>query len=388
MYLEIPRVVSNSQVQTFERSLLSNRCSFCIRNNFPQPTIPLSPSIGIDKVAIEIPLAAGIGDPKLFLSSLKNTLLGRWATKATTLHTGTGAKIEWQFLKTRWSIRIEFNPSRFIDPDGCTLATPNQTIHVIRELITEFMFESEDALPCFVITDNDEIDIENWNPNWMNLIRVSRLDTAIDFTIDNPRFDISNYNQIAPKYAKATSVTYSKKGQAETWTGVYSNKDGFPMLYDKTHQAQKKQIKQPPPIGTKRFEFRLGRQTLTRAHIHTLADVNHTKFEYALRQGWEYSNVGSIVHSPDSWMEIVTNSDLDPMVKASLIGFLTAHSKGIDLGIGDKESNQMKVFARNLGISFKMKLEKQSFIGTYLDLESQSLKEIKSSRLDRQVDVQ
>ena len=388
MYLESPRVISNSQVKTFERALLSNRCSFCIRNNFPEPTIPLSPSIGIDKVAIEIPLAAGIGDPKLFLSSIKNTLLGRWATKATTRHIGTGAKIEWQFLQTRWSIRIEFNPSRFIDPDGCTLATPAQTVHVIRELISEFMFESEDALPPFVITDKGEIDIENWNPDWMTLIRISRLDTAVDFIIDNPRFDISHYKQISPKYAKATSITYNKKGDAETWTGVYTNKDGFPMLYDKTHQAEKKGIKQPPPTGTKRFEFRLGRQTLSRAHIHTLADVTHTKFEYALRQGWEYSKVGSIVHGPESWMEIVTNSDLEPMIGASVIGFLGTYSKGIDLGMSNEESRQLKDCARNLGISFKMELEKQWFIGTYLDLESQSLKEIKSSRLARQKDVQ
>jgi hypothetical protein len=250
------------------------------------------------------------------------------------------------------------------------------------------MFESEDALPCFVITDTGEIDIDTWSPNWMTLIRISRLDTAVDFTIDNPRFDIANYKQISPRYAKATSVTYNKKGDAETWTGVYSNKDGFPMLYDKSHQAQKKAVKQLPPDGSKRFEFRLGRQSLARAHMHTLADLNHTKFEYALRQGWEYSKVGSVVHSPQSWMEIVTNSDLDSMAKASLIGYLIAHSKGIDLGMSGEESTQLKDCARYLGISFKMKLEKQWFIGTYLDLESQSLKEIKSLRLPRQDSVQ
>jgi len=387
MFLEATSPVRNANVQTFERPLLSNRCSFCIRNIFPEPTIPLSPSIGIDKIAIEIPLAAGMGDPKMFLSTLKNTLVGRWATKATTTHQETGARLVWQFLKTRWSIRLEFNPSRFVDPDGTSLVTPAQTLHVIEELIREFMFESDDALPCFVITKANDIDIENWLPDWMSMVRISRLDTAVDFVIDNPRFDIANYRKIVPKYAKATNITYNRKGVAETWTGVYSNKDGFPMLYDKSAQAHKKGVVSPPQSATKRFEFRLERKSLNQAHIHTLADLNNEKFEYALRQGWEYSKIGSVVHSPEAWMEIITSSSLEPTLQASLIGLLTAQANGLQIPISLEERDKLMHCARSLGISFKMKLEKQWHVATRLDLDSQMLLEIHSPSLGRQESV-
>ncbi len=146
-HAQISSSISNATVHQIPRPNLSNRCSFCIRNVFPTPTIAMSPSIGIDKIAVEIPLATGMGDPNLFLSSIKNTLMGRWATKATTKHQGTGATIRWQFIKARWSIRLELNPSRFVDPDGYSLASPSSTVHVIKEVIKEFMLESDDALP-------------------------------------------------------------------------------------------------------------------------------------------------------------------------------------------------------------------------------------------------
>lgn len=62
----------------------------------------------------------------------------------------------------------------------------------------------------------------------------------MDFVIDKSSFDIENYKSVAPKYAKGINITYNKKGVAETWSGVYSSKDGFPMLYDKSAQAGKK----------------------------------------------------------------------------------------------------------------------------------------------------
>jgi hypothetical protein len=384
MFLKATSPVSNSSVQTFERALLSNRCSFCIRNIFPEPTIPLSPSIGIDKIAIEIPLAAGLGDPKMFLSSIKNTIVGRWATKATTNHVGTSAKLEWQFLAARWSMRLEFNPSRLVDPDGATLVTPAQTIHVIEELIKEFMFESEDALPCFVITESREIDIENWRADWMSMVRISRLDAAVDIVIDKSSFDIENYKSVAPKYAKGINITYNKKGIAETWSGVYSSKDGFPMLYDKSAQVGKKGAVNPPKAGTKRFEYRLERTALIRAHMHTLADLNRTKFEYALRQGWEYSKINSVVHRPEAWMELVTNSKLQPNVQVALIGMLTMKTTGLPISLNPEEEEFLMDCARSVGISFKMNLKKQWLKATYLDLDSQSLIEIKSPRLGRQ----
>ena len=381
MFLDPQAFGERFQVKSSQRPLLSNRCSFCIRNNFPEPTIPSSSSIGVDMLAVEIPLALGIGDPKMFLSNIKNTIVGRWATKATTRHFSTGALLKWQFLKSRWSIRLEFNPSRFIDPDGCSLASPSQAIHIIAELIKEFMLYSDDALPCFVINSAGEIDIENWQSNWTDLVRICRLDTAADFVIDSAFFDLENYKEISPKYSKATNLTFNRKALAETWTGIYSNKDGFPSFYDKSSQAFKKKFKNPPLEGTRRFEFRLERKTLDRVHIHVLSDLTQSKFEIALREGWEYSRLGQVVYHQTAWTGFITNSNLEPDYKLKLIGFLYADLNEINLGLTREEKEEFKSCARSLGLTFRQRLDKQWYEAMYLDLDSQQLIAINSSRL-------
>ncbi len=75
-----------NQVGSLARPLLSNRCSYCVSNVFPIPTIACSPSIGVDRVAVEIPLVPSKSDAKALLSTIKNTLLGRWGTRAKAVH--------------------------------------------------------------------------------------------------------------------------------------------------------------------------------------------------------------------------------------------------------------------------------------------------------------
>ena len=59
------------------RPILSNRCSYCLNNVLPIPTIDVSHTFGVDRLAVEIPLIPNVSDPKLLLSTIKNTQLGR-----------------------------------------------------------------------------------------------------------------------------------------------------------------------------------------------------------------------------------------------------------------------------------------------------------------------
>jgi len=366
--------VSNVSVTKPQYPTFSNRCSFCIDNVFPIPTIEMSPRIGIDKIAVEIPLAVGMGEPHLFLSSIKNTILGRWATKATTKHVATGSTIYWQFIKTRWSIRLELNPSRFIDPDGYALASPKSVMGVVEEVIREFMLDSDDALPLFVVDSQNVIDLDNWRENWTDLVRISRLDTTVDFEVDENEFNFEFYKEVRPKYAKAVQVTYGKNGKAETWNGVYSSKDGFVRMYDKTAQSRKKQLIQQPTNRLTRFEYRLERKSLMRAHIHSLTDINQVKFEYALRIGWEASKAGSQVNDPMSWMDIINASSLQEQEKANLINYLWQRVRNTAHPVSSPQSFDWAELAAQAGISLNKKLSKQWAKAMYLDLDSQQLK--------------
>jgi DNA-binding CsgD family transcriptional regulator len=84
---------------------------------------------------------------------------------------------------------------------------------------------------------------------------------------------------------------------------------------------------------------------------------------------------------------VETETKAEPTLQASLIGLLTAQANGLQIPISLEERDKLMHCARSLGISFKMKLEKQWHVATRLDLDSQTLLEIESQRLGRQESV-
>ena len=323
-------------------------------------------------IAVDIPLAIGLGEPKQFLSTIKNAEMGRWADRVVVRHEGSRAVVKWQLLKTSWAIRLEFNPSRFQDPDGYSLAMPEATQFIVQKLVEENMFTSMDGIPEFALNDFGEIQIDDWHPNWREMIRVARLDTSVDFLIPDPDFNLGLYSSIRPKYAKATRITFDG-GPPETWEGVYKTRDGVPKMYNKYQKAKEDKLRVLPPEGLYRFEFQYGRKSLARAHIHTLADVTSAKFEQALRSGWERSNLSTSVFAENAWMRLIGKSLLPPKIRAEVIGFLQAELGQVELGYGVEEMTDVKAWAREAGINFKKELINQGDVAMALDLESQRL---------------
>ena len=353
---------------TLARPLLSNRCSYCIDNVLPIPTIDSDHTVGVDMIAIEIPLIPSKSDPKLLLSSIKNTMLGRWGTKATTIHEGSGAKIHFSHSKQRSSITMEFNPSRFMDPDGTALV-PVEAVARVCELLVEEYFADGEALPAFAVTTEGSESLEYWEEDWRSQIRIVRLDTARDFTITDPRFSISLFKETQARYAKGVSIIY-KNGVAETWDSPNSKKSGHVKFYDKFRQAVKKRIKQVPAEGTFRFEYLLRKKHLQRAHIHTLEDLTPAKFENALRIGWEIAGLGEPVAHPHGWINQVNDASLSAEEKTMLIGYLQAQQIGLDLGLRKYQINEIKAKVRSVGLSFRRPLSKQGNMYMQLDLDT------------------
>ena len=353
---------------TLARPLLSNRCSYCIDNVFPTPTIDSDHTVGVDMIAIEIPLIPSKSDPKLLLSSIKNTMLGRWGTKATTVHEGSGTKIHFSYSKQRSSITMEFNPSRFMDPDGTALV-PVEAVARVCELLVEEYFADGEALPAFAVTTEGDESLEYWEEDWRSQIRIVRLDTARDFVITDPRFSIGLFKETQARYAKGVSIIY-KNGVAETWDSPNSKKSGHVKFYDKFRQAVKKHIQQPPAEGTFRFEYLLRKKHLQRAHIHTLDDLTPAKFENALRIGWKIAGLGELVAHPHGWINQVNDSLLSVEEKAMVIGFLQAEETGFDLGLRKHQINGIRAKARSIGLSFRRPLSKQGNLYMQLDLDA------------------
>lgn len=357
-----------NQVGSLARPLLSNRCSFCVSNVFPIPTIACGPSIGVDRVAVEIPLVPSKSDAKDLLSTIKNTLLGRWGTRAKAVHLGTGADIHFSFNKARWSIVMEFNPSRFADPDGTTLV-PVEAVARITELLIEEYFKDGEALPAFAVTEGGEESLEYWEDNWRSQIRIVRLDVARDFYITDPLFNIDLFKETKAKYARSVAIHY-KNGIAETWESTNSRKSGHVKFYNKYRQATKAGVKDMPLVGTFRFEYMLRNKHLQKAHIHTLEDLTPAKFEYAIRQGWDISELGKPVMHPSAWIKQIHDSELPPETKSGVIGFLQAEMIGLELGLRAYQTKALKKAARDAGLTFRRALARQGNLRFTLDLET------------------
>jgi hypothetical protein len=273
---------------------------------------------------------------------------------------------------------MEFNPSRFMDPDGTALV-PVEAVSRICELLVEEYFADGEALPAFAVTTEGEESLEYWEEDWQSQIRIVRLDVARDFLITDPLFSIDHFKNSKARHARGVSVIYND-GVAETWDSPNSKKSGHVKFYNKTRQAIKKGVKQPPSDGTFRFEYLLRNKHLQRAHIHTLADLTPEKFEYALRLGWDIAGLGKPLTHPMGWLIKLNNSILSPEQKTQVIGYLHANELGVDLGMRNTDIKNVKSLARSAGLSFRTSLEKQGGVTMELNLVSGSC-DIKNSSL-------
>ena len=367
---ETPQSTSPYKVNVRNAPTISNRCSFCYKNVLPVPTLPSIPSIGIDKIAVDIPLVTGVADPKFFLSSIKNTMLGRWGNKAVTIHPPTGARIQWRLLLTSWSIRMEFNPARMIDPDGYSLANPKAIAGLIRNLIEEYFLESEDSLPFFLVDENGVVEIEVWPNDWTSKIRIGRLDISMDFHIDNEWFHEGLLLDHQAKYSKGSSLI-NNKSVTNTWSSIYTHRDGFPKFYNKSNEIKRRGLQ--APAGIHRFEYRLEKKSLQRLHIHNLGDINQTKFEAALRHGWEYSNLSEPIYDPEDWMQRIQDSGETTPNPSELVGFLLLNEKGMETRLSKSEKKQLTRIALELHINPKKPLNRQPSGAYRLDIDTQKL---------------
>lgn len=349
------------------KPILSNRCSYCRSNVPPEPTIALGPTLGVDRVAIEVPLIPSVSDPKLLLSAIKNTQLGRWGTRATARHSSTGAKIHFQFNRARWSITMEFNPSRFMDPDGTALI-PADAVRRVVELLVQEYFSDGEALPAFAVTEEGQESLERWEDDWPEQIRVVRLDVSRDFVSNDSRFNVGLLSTRKARFARAVSIIHNQDGPS-TWDSPKSRRSSAVKFYDKFKQAQKQKVKNLPPPGTFRFEYLMRSKHLRRAHIHTVADLNEAKIEAALRQGWDISGLGTPLVYPNGWIYQLLESPLSTQEKLETIGYLVANDQNAASWIPKSHREEIRRLAKRAGFSFRRPLAKQGKMFFHLDLE-------------------
>jgi hypothetical protein len=347
-------------------SNFSNRCKKCQTQVFPLATITPGGLAGVDKVKIGLGISPGTGTWREFLDHLNGSPMGVTAQGVTVYHPVTKAALYFKFYvnKNKCDLYVEFNPSRFSDPTGYSLIHPEKVSEVVEEIIREYL-SSGIIIPSFAA---GRYSMENWHPDWKQMIRISRLDIARDMLISDPEFSPFLLKAIQSKFSRGTNLAFND-GNSNGWGSFLKGVDGRMNIYNKFEQAKKVGLNPLPPKCFYRFEYRLGPRHLNSNHLHSLGDLSEDRFEAALRIGWDKSRLSTPFLKPYSWVDIVEDSALAPNEKSEIIGYLIQEARGLDLAYSIQADREIRSKIRSIGISFRKDLNSQGLSTFQLDLD-------------------
>lgn len=352
-----------------QTSSFSNRCKKCQTKVFPLATITPGGMAGVDKIKIGFTVVPGSGNWKTFLDHLNGSPMGTSAQSVTVYHPATKAAIHFRFYVDRnsCSLYMEFNPSRFVDPDGFSLIHPEKVSAVVETVIREYLGIGI-VVPSFAMSASGRYSMNRWHPDWKQMVRISRLDIARDMLLSDPEFSPFLLKGVQSKFSRGTNLAFNE-GRSNGWANFLKGSDGKMKIYNKHEQAKKIGLNPLPPEGFYRFEYRLGTRHLAANHIHSLGDLSEDRFEAALRSGWDKSRLSTPFFKPYSWIGIVEASGLAPREKAEVIGYLLQDDRGSDLGYSQKEEKAIRSKIRSIGISLRKKLSIQGQSAIRIDLD-------------------
>lgn len=172
-----------------------------------------------------------------------------------------------------WVGKVECNPARLYDPDGCSLLPVAEAKAAVAR-----MFDVVERVGLVPMTDPGEG-------------RVKRVDVARDFReVGIPSFYVRGLQNLRRPHARA-SYTYNnaQRNSAETlWVG---SKTGGVRLYDQ-HEAY---ADKGAPRGSLRWEAEARGGWLERHGIRAVADLHAGAVQELADYRWEWSRMGTEV---------------------------------------------------------------------------------------------
>lgn len=214
-------------------------------------------------------------------------------------------------------VRVDFNPSRFRDPDGSSLCTAEQAKQIADLVLYDLEVTS---LPMLARTD----------------VRVARLDIARDFVVNHPSRWIDAMRSLRAKYARDHFGYFDAEGKLQSVTS--GSKSTKMKLYDKAaHRrdcswAQKYNLRWEAQISTAAACGKEGFDTPDRLTSERL-------YRAALRL-WGKSRCGEARIRP-TVVEYVHALDYSGLDKAVLIGLYESLRQQHDWGLRNTEWYQM-----------------------------------------------
>lgn len=202
--------------------------------------------------------------------------------------------------------KVEFNPSRVVDPDGCSLASVDVVVGCLGQVM----------IAAAGLVRPVDGDVSNF--------RTKRVDVARDFEcVEASSALIRGLGSVHRPYSRRNMVFADPKHNGAQTLFVGSGAGGA-RLYDKHAETSGK-----APEGTLRVEFESRSEWLKNyGGISTVADLSELNVGRLAVDRWEWSAMGAEVASTVGVVEVVIRSDfgLSDREKTMFIGWLVRQS--------------------------------------------------------------
>lgn len=293
-------------------------------------------SFGIDRASVTFPLAKYEHEALAWArkSTTKDGTPDRSESLSQTVELTEGLHVHVAVFRNDWASgtgRIEFNPSRLLDPGGHTLA-PVESLRTAILVVLDSV--SHLVIPAISVDE----------------VRVTRLDVARDFRdVENPTLTLSALIAMPRKWARTGVVHFDPKGLGTETLSIASGTAGMTRLYDKWIHTSG-----AVPPGTVRFEAECRKPWLKAyGKIKLLGDVTQERVEILALNRWEWSQMGIVtVGDPEDLVAAVRRLGLKGMDALALVGWLVAQSTGGGIRPASRTTEaKLRRLARDAGVA-------------------------------------
>lgn len=329
-------------------------------DQFPSLTegelLRFSKIVGCDRLSVSFPIDAHNPDPTDWNSS---TTIGpgtpneseNWggSVKVNKVPVFVGASFIGAVAK--WFGKVEFNPSRVLDPDGWAVVSVPEAVEVLGEVVDEAARRMlSPAVPS------------------IDQMKVKRVDLTRDFEVDRGEFYLRGLGSVPRPWARQNFTHHDpKRGNAQTL--MVGSGAGYVRLYDKCAETDGR-----APAGTLRWELE-GKSAWASNYggVKTVADLRQgIRVGQLAENRWRWSGMGVEVAARSRMVEKVKRSGLSPAKQRGFIGWLTMMAEGEESPLGSQAAAEYRKLARTLGVTLgpdKLDESTGGFVGR-LDFDS------------------
>jgi hypothetical protein len=205
--------------------------------------------------------------------------------------------------------KVETNPSRFVDPEGCSTLPPQQLPGALSVMW---------AGACAVTTPQCEL----------GDARLRRVDVARDFRgVTSPALYVEGLGPIKRAYARR-SFTYNDPAKTNAQTLYVGSGAGGVRLYDQ-HEAY---ADKGAPEGSLRFEVEARKGWLDKVGVRRVEQLDAVACDRIAEQRWEWSKMGTQVTGPVNAVQMlereVAAGNVKQRVADALLGSMVRRSFG------------------------------------------------------------